>query len=62
MENEIKVGDFINYGFYANIKVVGIDDFYYYLQDKGGNKRKVYKFLVDKWVTSVKRNDGIYKL
>ena len=44
-----KIGDVINYGFYANIKVVGEDEEHYILEDKNGNTKKVYKSLVDKY-------------
>ena len=51
----IEVGDVIDYGFYINIKVIDMDDLYYYLEDKAGNKRKSYKFLVDKWITRINK-------
>ena len=38
-------GEYVNYGFYANITFEGFDDTHVFLKDKCGNIKKVYKEL-----------------
>lgn len=47
--DEFEIGDIIKYGFFNNIKVVNKDKLYYTLEDNAGNRRKSYKWLVEKW-------------
>ena len=49
-----KVGDIINYSFFTNVKIVAINDSYYTLMDSYGNKKAVYRSLVDKYGKLVK--------
>lgn len=48
MEDKFKVNDVIQYGFFSNITIYKIDKKYYYLKDKYGNIRLVFKWIIDK--------------
>lgn len=43
-----KIGYIIVYGFYANVKIVDIDNEHYHLKDSKGNIKRVHKSLVNK--------------
>lgn len=43
------IGDTINYGFYTSLKIVEIEELSYVLKDKAGNRKRVYKDLVNKY-------------
>ena len=42
------INDIIDYGFYSDIEIVGIDQKHYILKDQKGNSKKVYIDLVNK--------------
>jgi len=46
---KFKIGDIIDYGFYANLKIIDTDKKHYILEDKSGNKKKIYIELIDKY-------------
>lgn len=46
--DKFKIGDIIQYGFFTNITIYKIDKQYYYLKDKYGNIRLVFKWIINK--------------
>jgi len=45
---KFEIRDKIDYGFYKNIIIIGVDDKHYILKDRNGGTKKVYIELVDK--------------
>ena len=48
-KNKFEDGDIIDYGFFKDLKVIKRGRSYYTLEDSSGNKKRVYKRLVDKY-------------
>ena len=48
MKDKFKVNDVIQYGFFSNITIYKTDEKYYYLKDKYGNIRLVFKWIINK--------------
>lgn len=46
---KFKIGNIINYSFFANLKIVDEYEDCFVLQDKSGNTRKYSKRLVNKY-------------
>ena len=46
---KFKIGDIIDYGFFINIKVIGIGLSHYILEDHNGNVRNRNIDLIDKY-------------
>lgn len=56
-----KIGTRLNYGFYSNLKIVGETDKEFVLEDCSGNRKKVYKYLVETHGQEILENGAVLK-